>query len=316
MTMKYPKILAGLRSNITSPGFAERFATSIGEPGTGGFQRQNWIAEYDSLSEAHRFEFNDDVSFLLTMTDNELNGDYHLPYPLTFIDCNFTIPDIRGDVVYHGILLTEYDRIAIGPSKGGDMLYEIVTGHLPIEIAHVDMSIISATAFIHFNGRYVDVKYPLSTDAKAITKAVNEVLRTKGYKEMGSLETSMFAKKEHAALIAMTANFLDLLNTHDVAVGHVPQSKATTGKNNNPNPPRHVVRLSLPLQEYVKGMRRGQNIPYDHAFWVRGHWKHWKAERFAASGKQGTKTWTPPYVKGRGILVRKPYEADTDYSKY
>ena len=49
------------------------------------------------------------------------------------------------------------------------------------------------------------------------------------------------------------------------------------------------------------------NRAYSHRFMVRGHWRHFRSERYGEM-KRGTKTWVFPFYKGSGLMVTKDYE--------
>lgn len=66
---------------------------------------------------------------------------------------------------------------------------------------------------------------------------------------------------------------------------------------------RYSKHLTL-LPEHIQSL--GDKIRHSHAFWVRGHYRHLKSERF--KNKQGQMIWIPPYIKGNGELLDKVYE--------
>lgn len=72
-----------------------------------------------------------------------------------------------------------------------------------------------------------------------------------------------------------------------------------------PLPPSTRVILRQALVQRIYGESKPWTPP-SHRFWVRGHFKHWTDPRYRFA--VGTRTWTPPYIKGRGILVKKKYE--------
>lgn len=49
------------------------------------------------------------------------------------------------------------------------------------------------------------------------------------------------------------------------------------------------------------------NRAYSHRFMVRGHWRHFRSERYSEK-KRGTKIWVFPFYKGSGLMVTKDYE--------
>jgi len=59
------------------------------------------------------------------------------------------------------------------------------------------------------------------------------------------------------------------------------------------------------LKEYIDWFREGElNNPrfdYSHKFWVRGHWRQLKDDRYKTKGK----IFIYPFIKGKGLLVKK-----------
>lgn len=47
---------------------------------------------------------------------------------------------------------------------------------------------------------------------------------------------------------------------------------------------------------------------FSHRFLVRGHWRHYRADRFV--NKSGKSVWIKPFIKGKGIFVEKKYKLE------
>lgn len=109
-------------------------------------------------------------------------------------------------------------------------------------------------------------------------------------------------------------NFLNLINSPDVKLVHVTRDKARNikrmKKGKLPLPSQCRIKLDGKLKVYVNQMQKNKKIwNYSFSFWVRGHWRTFRAKRYI--NKIGKRTWIPPYVKGKGILIKKDYEVDT-----
>lgn len=127
-------------------------------------------------------------------------------------------------------------------------------------------------------------------------------------------------------------NFLDFLNNPNVKIINKPENNKQNVKrglrNKNPIPQYNMLRISGDLKKYM-GMifsNKRNNKNFSHKFWVRGHFRrYWKKDRFQNLYKsysdnelsdeyymdneyQVLMQWIPPYIKGKGMLVSKPYE--------
>jgi len=58
------------------------------------------------------------------------------------------------------------------------------------------------------------------------------------------------------------------------------------------------------VEEYNKVKRKHGNIINDTTL-VRGHWRHFKHEKYAKSGKLGDKVWIVPYIRGETELHKR-----------
>lgn len=69
---------------------------------------------------------------------------------------------------------------------------------------------------------------------------------------------------------------------------------------------RIIIKPKTRLLEYIKEFEKDyEKLHYSHKFVVRGHWRHFRAERYICA--QGKKVWIKPYIKGEGLLVQKSY---------
>lgn len=118
-------------------------------------------------------------------------------------------------------------------------------------------------------------------------------------------------------LTRVMMNFVYILDQPEVKV--IPFEPSEKSKRRaiargfHPRPPGSRVKVRGELRVYLDRVRKGTRGPYTHAFWVRGHWRHYTAERYREA--RGTRRWVPPYVKGEGILVPKAYDVDPVWAK-
>jgi hypothetical protein len=108
-------------------------------------------------------------------------------------------------------------------------------------------------------------------------------------------------------------NFLNLLDTHEVVLtSATPQKKWQHGEAvRKKYVPQTDVKLSLPLREYMQRVHEYERVNgrVPKAHWVRGHYNHWRAERYKTI--RGRKTYVAPFIRGLGEPRVKPYEVDT-----
>lgn len=106
-------------------------------------------------------------------------------------------------------------------------------------------------------------------------------------------------------------SFLEFLNNPEVEIiEHKPledHNQKRIMQNKTPLPTRANIRITGKLKVYLENFRRqAQQYGYSHRFWVRGHFMHWRSDRY--TNMQGKKTWVLPYIKGEGILINKTYQ--------
>ena len=77
-----------------------------------------------------------------------------------------------------------------------------------------------------------------------------------------------------------------------------------------PFPTKVFIRANKQFKQYVKDFNDAdeecKETKLTCKFLVRGHWMHFRAERYVR--KRGEKTWVKPFYKGQGIVVAKPYK--------
>lgn len=289
-----------------------------------------WKTEVDRLTsqDTHIFDFDNDASFLLTITDNDLRRHiHHLPFPSIFIDCTFTLEDENDRYTYCGILmreLTGYDESSAAAGQFAQVLQDMnlrvaATRENPTYKVHH----IFATTFMwdEVNQTLVDVRYNIEVDEDAL-KALQaqgvDIDIDVGVPSDTPKMSKSFAQREVDLLRNITLNFLDVLDTKEVRVAHIPakpMDEKRKARGQISFPPRHRVILTAPIRAYLDSLREGGHFTYSHSFWVRGHMRHYRNERYAKSGKLGTVQWIMPYIKGKGILVKKPYEVESRYGE-
>ena len=107
-------------------------------------------------------------------------------------------------------------------------------------------------------------------------------------------------------------NFLNFINSPEVSFVAVEHSRERNEKRIEqgklPIPSRTVIRLNGVLKKYVEEIKRNPIWHYNYRFFVRGHFRTLRAERYGENICK--RLWIPPYIKGRGILIEKEYVVD------
>lgn len=105
-------------------------------------------------------------------------------------------------------------------------------------------------------------------------------------------------------------NFLNILNNPEVEVVEksnrfIRQNKRRKGLLGKPD--EISINLTGKLKKYVNEVSQDNEKKWElgHRFWVRGHWKHFRSNRY--KNMQGKKRWVLPFIKGKGEMVSKNY---------
>jgi len=128
--------------------------------------------------------------------------------------------------------------------------------------------------------------------------------------------------KEHNKIIKMNkfirniiCNIIDMIDNHDEELEYINVKttieqnikRVKRGKHPRPNNKIYIRTLDgSNLQKHVKNFNddsnNNENI-HNKSWIVRGHWYHFKHEKFKE--RIGDRVWKKPYIKGKGILVNK-----------
>lgn len=104
-------------------------------------------------------------------------------------------------------------------------------------------------------------------------------------------------------------NFLNFLNNPDVNYVWLVRSQKNTERrlkeNKPPLPMSAQIRISGYLNKYLGELSSHRNFTYGYRFWIRGHFRTLTAKRYKA--KLGQRIWIPPFLKGSGLIFKKPY---------
>lgn len=252
------------------------------------------------------------IGKLLSETDNSPHEGMKLPFPVVWIECPF---DFEG-ASYPGILVYEarphsdtLDPVTGRPSLKVDPNGNIVDGDCAPHIFYETFrfSLKDQTPQNYMQDRYYVY-----------------FLRNTLWGEQAELEKpkTRADKREREFIERMVVNFIDFLNTPDVQVVTIEKSdkaRARKEKKHGIPEPAKLSRILIKgeLKRYVDsiGEIRG---PIGHAFEVRGHFSHLRAERWTIDPENKCQcgcrrlAWVPPHTRGKGVLVRKEYALEAE----
>ena len=228
---------------------------------------------FEYINQAKIFMVNNDVSNLLSLTNNEITNR-KLPFDYFFINSSFNLDDnnkIEGILIFKKVVNNKTLGGALGCAR----------------VSHKG----TPSAFVYFDLfskklEHSDLDNPLCSQDGAIGK---------------------FKDKKVQVFIM---NFLDFLNNPEVEIIEVDRTKElnTIRIGNLPTSPQQIfVRVNGKLKIYLNELQSGGHFHYSHSFWVRGHFRTLRSER-RYKDKVGIKMWILPYIKGKGILINKIYE--------
>lgn len=230
------------------------------------------------LTRARVFEIDDTVKRMLLMTkEPELSyEELKLPFSPMFLDITILPEDL--DI---GKSMESIEGLFICPSHHKDE-------NIEIDFFAV-MNVTKNDKHIFMN------KTTITTRVKA-----------GGFK----IEHQYVNKKEYQAIKRLIFNFILFLRQPDVKTIEIVKSeknilrKLKRGK--IPEPNKVLIKLGGKIKQYIDRVKSMGEFHYSHSFWVRGHWRMLRAERYCE--KIGTRRWIAPFIKGEGMLVPKTYE--------
>jgi hypothetical protein len=239
---------------------------------------QAGMLDYKELKDTKVFTLeSNDVVELLKKTDNKIHNR-KLPFDNMFVECELK----TEDATFYGfhLLKDKYGIIA-------KLLFQ--SDEMPQGMT--------------FRG-VLPISDKFSYEDDVVDEGIRDYMKRMRNETEGLLKRG---KKEVATLIC---NFIDFINNPEVEIVTVDRSEERNEKRllrgKPPIPTVKHVRVTGKLKIYLNELQSGREITYSHRFWVRGHFRTLRSEKW--KNKQGMKIWIPPFVKGKGILVDKVYE--------
>lgn len=241
------------------------------------------------LETCHVFEIEEKHKFLLMLTKNpkssqrDLWKEIRLPFPEIFIDIGFSNldDDDRIDGKINGILLKESNSIEIKGESKKKLNPRFVYG-LTAYICGITLKGLP----------YIDqYNFPMVDDK-------------------GEEMSAHYTDKGNAKFIKeFIINFILFLKDKEVIYitrERTEKSRLRRIKNGKiPLPSSRIIKLTGEVKRYVDSIKGAINGKLNHRFWVSGHWRTYKNERYKVKGKV---QWIYPFQKGEGILVKGTYK--------
>jgi len=224
------------------------------------------------------FRPTEDVMNLLEQTDISENIKIKLPFDIIFIDYAFKIGQLKID----GISLLNMRTVDS---------YGEITPRIMIISTGVDTN--------DYSNFYIyDYINSIDTDLKKINN-FNIIDRQEKYVEL-KIVTPIITK--------LAKNFIHLLNSQNykmiVSETTKEQNDKRIKRGKSPIPTIRHISLDEETKLYYQNIRLSEHRGFSHKFWVRGHFRNLKSDRY-----ENTKTlWIKPYIKGQGILIKKEYK--------
>lgn len=257
------------------------------------------------------FEITDELKKLLLLTKppKDIHESVHFPYVTNFIDVCFTQEEIKRllgkDIPYsviNGVLITER---SMKVSKKDPIEDGIVD--LPIE-GNEGMSIGRAYSYDIYCDEFVNGDLYHTFKTFHADMEIDE-----DWKPRISYKPGFVDKTTRELLHNFALNFLHFIQDKDVwLVQKAPDRKRNEKrikKGKVPIPQRMVINLKGELKLYMRKVVRDKKLfHYSHRFWVMGHWRTYRHEKWG--DKVGTSIWISPFIKGKGLLVDRRYRLE------
>lgn len=242
---------------------------------------------YSSVSKVRLFEIEDKVKSLLALTKTPTkNVDIHLPFDPMFLDISFTKEelqaygyDVRCDWV-QGIILSIGNFIRSDTQEVAGTGLRLSFQSLRDGMLYHDTINRNPNLKDEYKYFNISIKGHEGTD-----KALNNFIHL------------------------FSLNVLNFINDPLVDLIYIKRGRVNSEKRARkkkiPMPSGYRVRLNGEIRKYVNSITKREHSGFSHRFWVRGHFRTLRSPRYKEN--QGKRIWIPPYQKGEGILVEKPY---------
>ena len=243
----------------------------------------------NQLNQSHLFHINDKILNLLLKTSPAIY-DRKLPFDSMFL--NIKIGRVKGLLVSKISYALNENTEIVATSMSKDLLEEYCSHN----------KIITQYTFCFIGEDYsgrkmIDIINTRKLDVEFIKSIIKE-----------RYDDIEYTKEVCDLLPLILCNFVDFLNEKGVELVTTNsdniRNKKRINRNKPPLPTMSHIRLHGSLKEYCDGYSDSDFDGYSHKFWVRGHFRVLNNDRYI-----NKKTlWIKPYIKGKGILIKKEYQ--------
>jgi hypothetical protein len=245
----------------------------------------------DGLFKCHIFEVSQDIKRLLILTSTpKINEMLKLPFPVVFIDVSFKKEELE----------------AFGIDIGFDDINGIIVkdGHMYLKKDKQQLSDIGTTLRISISALERGEAWIFETYAEE--KNIYDE-----YKDLDLKYTQEegLNKKARRFIHNFVLNFLNFVNNPEIRYVTVEADEKRNLKRIEsekiPIPDRSIIKLDGVLKRYTDELRKRPVWHYNYRFWVRGHFRTLRNERYGDN--VGKRIWIPPFIKGKGLLIENEY---------
>jgi len=263
-----------------------------------------------SMGNCKLFNVTDKIKNLLCLTKTPLkNDEIYLPFPIMFIDVKFTKEELKQ----MGIKIGYDEIIGIIVQKGYVAFNEEKNDFIGSLSPDLEKN---ADGFypVGTNLRISIMSYPEKNSVWFDTFSKNVNINDT-FKDM-DFKVNEFSKTDKGArefIHKFVLNFLNFMNDPEVdyveCVANPKQNEKRIKRGKMPIPNNCPIKVDGKLKIYLDSVNE-RDFTYNYRFWVRGHFKTLRAERYGSN--RGKKIWIAPFVKGTGVLVEKDYEVKNE----
>ncbi len=239
-------------------------------------ERVSKAASQDINKELRLLEIEDDLIPLIEHTDNKI---FYRPlfFPTVFVNNDFKFENY----IIKGLLIEDV------PTQKDILVYLISMDTETYELI-ASMVILKAEKMIEYSKSYNIPNIPVEEKSDRL----------------------------NAHIQLLVCNLIDMVegNDEDLEVTTIvtspEQNKKRIKRGKIPFPTKVFIRANKEFKQYIKDFNDAdeecKESKLSCKFLVRGHWRHFRAERFAL--KRGEKIWIKPFYKGQGIVIAKEYK--------
>jgi len=262
------------------------------------------IMQIHEIEKTHIFKMDKIIRELLMKTDGKINF-IKLPFISFFLDTFIEINNciMFGLFIHYAIKKKELEKEfsdifkSISNREIENLLNKLTDNEKNIQIYCLGYD---------FNDNTIFYKNFFIEEKGLFKKNQQKTCVTPTFEKELNMEDLNFDTK----LSLFVCNFLNFLNDPNVELITIERTKEQNEKRilkgKDPIPPQVFIRITGKLKIYLDQLKSGGHFSYSHRFWVRGHFRTLRSEKWKKA--KGTKIWIPPYIKGKGILVNKIYD--------